>query len=213
MTYRHPVFCVLHQWMNFWYYYMALVWLFVILAGLTVVVLFQYRNEDNLYQLTLISGVVQVVREGETIEIPQDELVPGDVVCVSAGTAFCDMLLIEGGATLVDEGALTGEAHPIGKMPVDRTLGEQVYDIKTHKRSTILAGTRVIQSESGRAICLKTASFTARGELIRDIFTYKRHQFKFDSEVPIVLAILLCYAIFAFAYVNERACASRPFQR
>jgi magnesium-transporting ATPase (P-type) len=185
--------------MNFWYYYMALVWLFVILAGLTVIVIFQYRNEDNLYKLTRITGTVRVVRVGKTTTIPQHELVPGDVVLVDTGTAFCDMLVVDGGSTLVDEGALTGEAHPIGKLPVDRTLCEQPYDVKTHKRSTILAGTRVIQSEDGRAICLKTASFTARGELIRDIFTYKRHQFKFDTEVPIVLAILVCYAIFAFA--------------
>lgn len=188
--------------MNFWYYYMALVWMFVILAGLTVVVIFQYRNEDSLYQLTRISGMVRVVREGDTKEIPQEELVPGDVLLVDTGMAFCDMLLVEGGATLVDEGALTGEAHPIGKLPVDRSLGDQAYDVTTHKRSTILAGTRVIESENGRAICLKTASFTARGELIRDIFTYKRHQFKFDTEVPIVLAILICYAIFGFAYVR-----------
>ena len=190
--------------MNFWYYYMALVWLFVILVGMAVVVFFQHRNETTLYQITRITGTVTVVREGETLHVPQEELVPGDILVVEPGLAFCDMLLISGETTLVDEGALTGEAHPVGKLPVDPTLGQQPYDLATHKRSTILAGTTIIESENSRAIVLKTASFTARGELIRDIFNYRRHQFKFDHEVPIVLAILFFYAIFGFGYVVAR---------
>lgn len=178
---------------------MGLTWTITIIAGLTAVVFFQFRNECSLYQITLVSGTVRVIREGVTRKVPHQDLVPGDLLVVDAGLAFCDMLLVSGETSLVDEAALTGEAHPVAKLPVDRSLGQQEYDYTMHKRNTILAGTKIIESENNRAIVLKTASFTARGELIRDIFAYKRHQFKFDTEVPVVLAILFFYAIFCFS--------------
>jgi magnesium-transporting ATPase (P-type) len=35
--------------------------------------------------------------------------------------------------------------------------------------------------------------------MLREIFSFERHQFKFDSEVKLVLVILMFYAIFCFA--------------
>jgi len=176
-----------------------MVWLIVILSGLSAVTFFQFRNESNLYRITRIAGTVRVVRDGDTISIPHEDLVPGDVIHVDCGFAFCDMLLVGGETVLVDEAALTGEANPVGKVAVDRMLGQKDYDGVAHKRHTILAGTSILESEKSFAVVLETASYTARGELIRDILTYKRHQFKFDTEVVIVLAILLFYAIFGFS--------------
>ena len=50
----------------------------------------------------------------------------------------------------------------------------------------------------GVGVVLQTGSFTAKGELLRDMISFRRHTFKFDSEVPIVIGILVLYAVFAF---------------
>jgi P-type E1-E2 ATPase len=179
---------------------MAIVWTFVIMTGALSVTFFQYRNEANLYRITKQKGNVQVIRNGNKTSVPFEALVPGDLVQVTPGMAFADMLLVDSEVTLVDESAITGEATPVGKTPMDPSLGKQQYSRLSHKRCTIMAGTTILEAdESSRAIVLSTASFTARGELLREIFSFKRHQFKFDVEVPIVITILFFYAIFGFA--------------
>eukprot|EP00934_Nitzschia_sp_Nitz4_P008467 Nitzschia sp. Nitz4//scaffold97_size77645//7752//12969//NITZ4_005511-RA/size77645-processed-gene-0.50-mRNA-1//-1//CDS//3329560635//8457//frame0 len=188
------------SWFPFWYFYMAIVWTFVIMTGALTVTYFQYRNETNLFRITKQVGKVEVVRDGRKNKIAFEEMVPGDLVCLSSGMAFADMLLVDSEAILVDESAITGEATPVGITPMDATLGKDFYSRLLHKRNTLLAGTTVLESdESALAIVLSTASFTARGELLREIMSYKRHQFKFDVEVPIVITILFFYAIFGFA--------------
>lgn len=195
------------SWLPLYYYYMAFTWAFVILVGAISVSIVQNKNDRNLYRLTHIEGEVEVLRAGKKQTLPHDNIVPGDIVTVVPGTAYCDMVLLESTRVLTDESALTGEANPVGKVAVDSLMAEQSYDVKTHKRNTIFAGTTILESENSRALVLKTSSYTARGELIRDIFSYRRNLFKFDAEVPIVITILFFYAIFgwtmAFYWTGE----------
>jgi P-type E1-E2 ATPase len=184
---------------------MAVVWTVVISASALTVSYFQYRNERSLYKITETVGDVEVIRDGKAKKIPHQDLVPGDVITISDGTAFCDMVIVSSRMTLVDESALTGEANPVGKTALDATAKNDEYSQNRHKRHTLLAGTTVVEVDNARAIVTQTASFTARGELIRDIYSYKRHQFKFDIEVPIVITILFFYAIFGFMYVSHCA--------
>ena len=93
--------------------------------------------------------------------------------------------------------ALTGEVHPVAKLPLDPSIRESSYDKKAFKSCTISAGTTVLECAEGEsfdgvlAICTETGSFTAKGELLSDVLSYERHQFKFDTEVKLVLFILL----------------------
>jgi cation-transporting ATPase 13A3/4/5 len=100
---------------------------------------------------------------------------------------------------LVDESALTGESNPIPKSAVDET-DRSPY--QRQKRHTLQAGTTVVESDDlAIAVVTQTGSFTTKGELLRDIFSFQRHQFKFDVEVPVVLMILFVYTIIAFSIV------------
>ncbi len=162
----------------------------------------QYRNECSLYKITDTIGDVKVIRDGATATIAHQELVPGDIVIVESGIAFCDMVVVSTSCLLIDESALTGESNHVGKVAVDRVTGNEEYNEHRHKRSTVFAGTTILETDGTRAIVTKTASFTARGELIRDIYSFSRHKFKFDVEVPIVITILFFYAIFAFTMTN-----------
>lgn len=170
----------------------------VVFLGALSVSFFHYRNEANLFRITKIVGEVQVIRDGQVESLSYEELVPGDVIIVTEGLAYCDMALANCGYMLVDESALTGEATPVGKSAIDPAIGNQMYNGLVHKRETVMAGTTIVECDGCRAIVLRTASYTSRGELIRDIYSFKRHQFKFDIEIPIVITILVFYAIFGF---------------
>lgn len=199
--YTYQTFMV-WAWAPLWYYYMAITWACLIITAALVVSYFQYRNERSLYKITETVGDVKVVRDGETKTIPHQQLVPGDIIHVEDGIAFCDMVLVSSNNLLVDESALTGEANYVGKVAIDPSDGSDQYDVKKHKRNTVFAGTTILESDETRAIVTQTSSFTLKGEMIRDIYSFSRHQFKFDVEVPIVITILFFYAIFAFFITN-----------
>jgi P-type Mg2+ transporter len=59
-----------------------------------------------------------VIRDGATISVPVEEIVPGDVVFLSAGSLVpADSVLIEAADCFVSEAVLTGESFPTEKQP------------------------------------------------------------------------------------------------
>jgi hypothetical protein len=196
-------FFMVWVWFPFWYWYMALVNATVITSGGLTVSFFQYRNDKSLYLLTHISGEAKVLRDSQYVTIPQKELVPGDVVVIEPGLTYCDVVIVQSPGILVDESALTGESTPMAKTEIDPLDGKIAYDRVSHKKNTIYAGTSVSEAEATQslAVVTSTGSFTTKGELLRSILSYERPMFKFDTEVKLVLIILVLYAIFAFAMV------------
>jgi P-type E1-E2 ATPase len=178
---------------------MACIHSVIVISSGMVVSTFRYRNERNLYRITRVSGDVSVLRNGVVDSISHTELVPGDVVIIEPGMAYADMLVLSGHDILVDEAALTGESTPIAKVAIDSTEGNTIYSYMSHKRHTISAGTRIIEAQGITAIVLSTGSHTSKGEMLRDILSYQRHQFKFDTEVKVVVGILALYAIVGFS--------------
>jgi len=186
-------------WFPLWFFYIAILHTVVRVAGGLSVAYFKWKNDCCLYQLGQVTGDVDVLRDGQFISLPQQALVPGDIVAISSGLQYCDMVLLEAEHILVDESALTGEVTPIAKTALDAGESDKAYDPAMHKKHTISAGTTVIESdEQGKdlAVVTKTGSFTSKGELLRDILSYKRHRFKFDVEIEIVILILALYAVF-----------------
>mmetsp|Transcript_3397 Transcript_3397/g.6381 ORF Transcript_3397/g.6381 Transcript_3397/m.6381 type:complete len:1061 (+) Transcript_3397:4305-7487(+) len=195
--YTYQVFMI-WTWFPLWYYYMACVQSVIVFTGGLVVSIFRYRNERNLYRITRVTGNVSVLRDGVVNTVSHTELVPGDVVVVEPGMAYADMIVLSGNDIIVDEAALTGESTPIAKVAVDAAEGNAVYTYMSHKRHSISAGTRIVEAQGIMAVVLSTGSHTSKGEMLRDILTYQRHQFKFDAEVKVVVGILALYAIFGF---------------
>jgi len=188
-------------WLNYWYYHMGIVESIVRIVGGIAVSVVKYKMAKNICRLGTVIGEVEVLRDGEFVTISQQDIVPGEVVSVTPGIVYCDMVLIQGSHVLVDESALTGEANPIYKTKVDLAANKEAYDPKTHKVHTISAGTSVIESDTKErdlAVVVKTGSFTAKGELLRGMLYNTPHKFKFDTEVMIVLCILFIEAVILF---------------
>lgn len=65
----------------------------------------------------------RVVRDGREIDVPVDEVVPGDVIRVRPGERIpVDGQILEG-SSRVDESMLTGEPMPVAKQPSDDVVG------------------------------------------------------------------------------------------
>jgi magnesium-transporting ATPase (P-type) len=123
------------------------------------------------------------------------------------GLTYFDMAILQANKLLVDESALTGEVHPIAKSALDPAHADLTYDMKRNKSSTISAGTSIVECgespgiQGDLAIVTKTGSFTAKGELLSDVLSYERHKFKFDTEVKLVLIILVIEAAIMLSIV------------
>ena len=60
----------------------------------------------------------RVLRDGQPIEVPTEEVVPGDVVLLSAGSLVpADGVVLEAADFFVSEAVLTGESFPVEKRP------------------------------------------------------------------------------------------------
>lgn len=101
--------------------------------------------------LSLVEIKTKVLRGGASIEVPVSDVVPGDVVLMSAGvTAPGDCLLVESRDLYADEATLTGETFPAEKS-VGIVLARTPIDKRTNY---IFLGTHVI---SGTATALVVA--------------------------------------------------------
>jgi Ca2+-transporting ATPase len=91
----------------------------------------------------------KVRRAGELIEIPMEEIVPGDIVNVEAGDLVpADGRIIRAATLEIDESALTGESAPVPKdleaVAADAALGDRVDLAFMNTQVTRGAGTMVV---------------------------------------------------------------------
>ena len=85
------------------------------------------RTSDAISKLmNLAPKTAVVLREGEEVSIPLDQVQVGDTVVVRPGQSVpVDGVVLEG-SSAVDESALTGESIPVEKGPGDRVIGATV---------------------------------------------------------------------------------------
>jgi len=91
----------------------------------------------------------KVRRDGELVEIPMEQLVPGDIVNLEAGDLVpADGRIIRAATLEIDESALTGESAPVPKetapVAADAALGDRVDLAFMNTQVTRGAGTIVV---------------------------------------------------------------------
>ena len=95
-----------------------------------------------------------VLREGQTLRIPSQDLVPGDVVLLASGDKVpADLRLVKTRNLQVDESALTGESVPVEKsvqpLPKDTQLAERVNMAYAGSFVTFGQGTGIVAATAG----------------------------------------------------------------
>ncbi|MCO5296591.1 MAG: magnesium-translocating P-type ATPase [Fimbriimonadaceae bacterium] len=142
---------------------------------------------------------VRVVRDGLEKELPVEQIVPGDVVLLTAGSGIpADCRLLEEQDLFVNEAALTGESYPQDKSP-----GVVPAEAPPAARDCALfLGTHVV-SGSGRAVVVLTGRSTQFGA-IAERLRVRPQETEFETGVRkfgyllMQLTLLMVVAIFAF---------------
>jgi P-type Ca2+ transporter type 2C len=109
------------------------------------------------------AGKATVRRDGSESEVPNEDLVPGDVVILQRGQLVpADLRVFEANSLQVGEAALTGESVPVNKKPdpvaEDAPLAEQT--------GMLFKGTSVTDG-TGTAIVVATGMDTELGNISR----------------------------------------------
>ena len=103
-----------------------------------------------------------VLRDGKIVELPSEELVPGDILPLTVGERIpADTRIVKSYGILVDESSLTGESLPVPKV-ADATVAESAQ--VTELVNMALAGTHIVQGE-GTAVVVTTGRSTELGHI------------------------------------------------
>ncbi len=122
----------------------------------------EYRAERSLEALNKMAApTARVVRDGKHIDIPANELVPGDVVLVKTGDRIpADGRVMESVNLRTDEASLTGESSPVAKH-CEPIPGEAAT---ADRRNMVFAGTSASYGR-GTAVITSTGMETEFGKI------------------------------------------------
>jgi Ca2+-transporting ATPase len=131
------------------------------------------RAEKALAALKRLSSPrVQVIRDGQRIEVDAPTLVPGDIMLLEAGAQLCaDGQVIEASNLQVRESALTGEAQAVHKHKINPGLAEDTP--LGDRRNMVFTGTEVIQGRA-KVVITGTGMETELGkiaQMLQDVET------------------------------------------
>ncbi|MBF1999324.1 MAG: cation-transporting P-type ATPase [Synechococcales cyanobacterium M58_A2018_015] len=140
-----------------------------------------------------------VLREGQTLRIPSQDLVPGDIVFLASGDKVpADLRLFKVRNLQVDESALTGESVPVNKssqpLPADTPLAE---------RSNMAYAGSFVTFGQGQGIVVATGNATEMGQISqsmeRQVSLTTPLTRKFAKFSRILLYVVLTLAALTFA--------------
>ncbi len=155
--------------------------------------------------LALVHVTVTVLREGKAHDIPLDEVVPGDIVTLSAGSSIPgDGLILESKDLFVDEATLTGETYPAEKsvslVPATAPVNQRT--------NSLFMGTHVISGHA-TAVIVQIGKDTEFGRLAGRVM-HRQPETEFERGVRrfgyllLEVTLLLVFAIFAINVYLQR---------
>lgn len=143
--------------------------LITVLVLLSVVLDFvqEYRADRAAEQLRAAVALrVNVQRDGAKIDVPLNELVPGDIVFLCAGDLVpADARVLETRDFFVNQALLTGEPYPVEKRSGDIVSGSSELSDATN---AVFMGSSVI-SGSAEAVVIRTGRATSMGMIAEQL--------------------------------------------
>jgi Mg2+-importing ATPase len=158
----------------------------------------QERSASNAMQqlLAIVIAKTTVLRDGKEAELPDEQLVPGDVLKLRSGDLVpADCYLLSANELFVNEATLTGETFPVDKQPGPVDTAAPI----AQRTNTLFMGSSVV-SGSGTAVIVHTGLRTELGHIAERINTappetdFERGIRRFGyllMEITFVLVILI----------------------
>lgn len=163
----------------------------------------EYRAEQAMEALKKMAAPSSyVIRNGKTVELPTEELVPGDIVLLEAGnTVPADIRLSESESIKVNEASLTGESNAVDKKTdaledEDLSLGDRV--------NMVYKGTQVVGGHA-KGIVVATGMKTELGKIAgmlekaESITPLQKRLAQFSKRLTAII-IVLCIVFFFVGY-------------
>jgi Mg2+-importing ATPase len=193
LLFATAVSAVVREWID------AVIILLIVLGSAALSFIQEYNAnhaaEKLRAQLTLKTTVL---RDGQPQTIPAEEIVPGDIVTLSAGSLIpADGVLLEARDFYVNQAVLTGETFPVEKRPGpvanQASLAERV--------NCVFMGTNV-RSGSASALIAETGTATAFGQ-IADRLTLRPPETEFERGIRhcgyLLTQVMLILVLIVFA--------------
>jgi len=148
--------------------------------------------------LSLVRVKTEVWRDGRLVEIPLEEIVPGDVINLSAGSSIPgDGLVLESKDLFVDEATLTGETYPTEKS----TSVVSAVSPLSQRTNSLFMGTHVVSGHA-KAVIVHVGKDTEFGRIashvmLRPSETEFERGIRHFGYLLLEVTLLLVFAIFA----------------
>lgn len=139
----------------------------------------EYRAGNAVEKLrSQVTIKANVLRDGKPLTIPSEQVVPGDVVLLSAGSLIpADGIVLETKDFFVNQAVLTGETFPtekkVGIVPANASLSERI--------NSVFMGTSV-RSGTARILIVQTGKATVFGQ-IADRLNLRPSQTEFERGI------------------------------
>jgi Mg2+-importing ATPase len=176
----------------------TLIFIIVFLSGLLG--FFQERGAINSLEklMQLVENKTVVLRDGKECEIPFHEVVPGDVLVLSAGDLVpADCAILEAKHLFADEATMTGESSP-----VEKAVGIAAAEAPLIQRSNALFKGTMVASGSVRALVVLTGKNTEYSSIV-DTLRFRPPETAFEIGVRkfgyLLLEITMVLLIIIFA--------------
>ena len=170
------------------------------------------RAADRLRQEVAPTATVR--RDGEWRDLPRREIVPGDVIRLSAGDHVpADARLLDGRDLHVQQAALTGESSPVEKEPVESLVAN---DHGADARQTVFLGTSVVAG-TGIAVVFATGRTTQYGDIAERLSSrppptdFERGIAAFSHLIMQAVVFLVLFAMMASVALGRPAFESLLF--
>jgi Mg2+-importing ATPase len=178
--------------------------IFVIVLMSVILTFFQEsRAEKAAEELKeRVATTVTVIREGVKCDIKLADVVPGDIVTLSAGDIVpADSRLISSKDFFIDQSALTGESFPVEKTAL--SVSPECIPSVTEWHNYLFMGTSVV-SGSATAAVVKTGGTTEYGKIVKRIVE-RRPETEFERGLKrfgyMIMQVTFLLVIFVF-FIN-----------
>lgn len=152
-----------------------------------------------------ISPSAQVIRNHQSVEVPVQDIVPGDILVLRPGTHIAgDARVVEATALHVDESVLTGESVPVAKITTSLSNTEIPLG---DRQNMVYRGTWVMGGQ-GLAVVVATAQHTEMGKIQALVGSVESPKTPIEIQLDrvgsqlVVLSSAICVVVFVIGWLR-----------
>lgn len=146
----------------------------------------------------LVTPTAKLRRDGRTILVSHDQIVPGDIILLETGDKIpADARLLEISHLVISEAALTGESLPIDDKLIDPVAPDTPL---AERRNMVYMGT-VVTAGRGVAVATATGLTTELGKIAAAIAEQKEDKTPLQANIDSLSVLMLKVVIAATAII------------